>query len=167
MNKQELRKKYFQQFSDYQQNADHELAENLIKERIDRFFNEKIGFKLMAYQPLKSELPVIRLLEGIDCELYIPDIQGTNLVPKSLSAGDFRQIEEMDFVVVPGLYVTPAGFRLGRGGGYYDRLLTVYPRNKTLFVGYDWQIIPSLPLDPWDMPAGFLITEKRTSVVPG
>jgi|GEM_PF-1539389 len=118
------------------------------------------GLRIMAYQPLKSEIPILDLLGQVECEIFIPEIRGKTLIPRSLKRGEVGKIRNMDFIIVPGLYVTQKGYRLGRGGGYYDRLLCDFPAPKTLFVGYDWQVIDEIPLEPWDKPFGHLITES-------
>lgn len=59
---------------------------------------------------------------------------------------------EVDVILVPGLAFTRDGFRLGRGGGYYDRLLASLPA-QTVKIGvcFEVQIVPALPLEPHDM----------------
>ncbi|MDH4262700.1 MAG: hypothetical protein OEV78_06640 [Spirochaetia bacterium] len=166
MEKKELRKKYFTQFNEYKKKNTIEV-ELSIQQRLFDFFNQKISAKkknIMAYQPLKSEIPILQLLQGIDCEIFIPEIVEKDLIPKSLLSGFKSDINEMDYVITPGLFVTENGFRLGRGGGYYDRLLNKVPVNKIIFVGYHWQVIKEIPLDIWDKPVGFIITEKNTII---
>lgn len=68
---------------------------------------------------------------------------------------------EIDAVLVPGLAWDAAGARLGRGAGYFDRL----------FADPDWrgfrcglffacQEMPSVPVDPWDVPLDAVVTER-------
>lgn len=63
--------------------------------------------------------------------------------------------------LVPGLAFTLAGDRLGRGAGYYDRLLTGV-EGPRIGIGFDWQILPELPTAPHDVPLTDLVTDRRT-----
>lgn len=70
--------------------------------------------------------------------------------------------ELIDMVLVPGLIFTPAGYRVGYGGGYYDRF---FSKNKEIFkVGlcYEMQMVPKVPTIIYDIPVDCIITEKRT-----
>jgi len=165
MEKKDLRKQYFLQFAEYKNGPEHIKAEEKISDHVMIFFKSKIlskKYKIMAYQPLKTELPVLDLMKDLQCEIFIPRINGDFLEPVSLATGVMIRTHELDFIITPGLYISKNGYRLGRGGGYYDRLLQDYPLQKTLFVGYDWQVIDQIPLDSWDKPVGFWITDKKT-----
>lgn len=60
-------------------------------------------------------------------------------------------LERIDLVLVPGMAFTKAGGRLGRGGGYYDRLLAdPRLRAKRLGVCFDFQVLGELPLEGHD-----------------
>jgi len=62
--------------------------------------------------------------------------------------------EEIDWVLVPGLAFDDRGFRLGRGGGYYDRLLpTLRPDAPRWALAYDCQRVTSLPTEPMTSPS--------------
>lgn len=63
-----------------------------------------------------------------------------------------------DVLLVPGVAFTPAGARLGQGGGYYDRAL-VGPCGLTIGVAWAFQVVDTVPIDPWDRPVDALVTE--------
>jgi 5-formyltetrahydrofolate cyclo-ligase len=73
--------------------------------------------------------------------------------------------EMLDLVIVPALLLAQDGWRLGYGGGYYDRFL---PRLRldTVCVGLlpDALVLPAAPPgqpDPWDAPLDLIVTESR------
>ncbi len=69
--------------------------------------------------------------------------------------------KEIDLALVPGLAFDPAGGRLGRGKGFYDRLLG-HPEFQGIKVGlaWDWQLLPSIPCEEHDIRMDFVIAEK-------
>jgi len=71
------------------------------------------------------------------------------------------EIAALDFILVPGLAFTRSGLRLGRGGGYYDRLLA-HPQCKARRIGiaFDVQLVESIPVEPHDQRVHQIITES-------
>ncbi len=70
---------------------------------------------------------------------------------------------EPDALIVPLLAVDPAGFRLGYGGGYYDRTLTrLRSRRAITAIGvcFDAQRVERVPTGPEDARLDFLLTER-------
>lgn len=65
-------------------------------------------------------------------------------------------------VFIPGLLFDRQGNRLGRGGGWYDRVLHGLG-NLGSFVGlaYECQLVDNLPAGSWDQRVHFIITEKN------
>ena len=58
---------------------------------------------------------------------------------------------------MPGLAFSEGGFRVGYGGGYYDRFLAT---TKAQSAGLVYRsFVRELPTDPWDHPVDFLVTE--------
>ncbi len=69
--------------------------------------------------------------------------------------------EQVDLILVPAIACDVRGYRLGYGGGYYDRLLT-HPdwRGKpTLGIVFEYARVPRLPTDVWDRPLRGICTE--------
>ncbi len=67
----------------------------------------------------------------------------------------------LDLVLVPGLAFTSEGGRLGRGGGFYDRLLAATGALR-VGVGMDEQIVPWVPLEPHDLSLDYIMTPYAT-----
>ncbi len=68
---------------------------------------------------------------------------------------------EIALILVPGLAFTRDGRRLGRGGGYYDRLLALHrPHAIALGVCFDLQIVPDIPCEPHDQRVDAVLTES-------
>jgi 5-formyltetrahydrofolate cyclo-ligase len=63
----------------------------------------------------------------------------------------------IDLLIVPGLAYTREGYRLGFGGGYYDRYLTSYP-GKSLSLAFNDQLIPQFLVEKHDIPILKIIT---------
>ena len=55
-------------------------------------------------------------------------------------------------VLMPGLAFDPEGRRIGYGGGFYDRFLAEEPNHPTLALCYDFQMLPHLETEEFDIP---------------
>jgi 5-formyltetrahydrofolate cyclo-ligase len=71
--------------------------------------------------------------------------------------------EDVDVVLVPGLAFDAHGFRVGYGGGYYDRLLLKLENAVRLGIAYDEQLSATpLPHEEHDEPVDVVVTPTRT-----
>ena len=75
----------------------------------------------------------------------------SNLLEPIVELAKEVQGNEMDLLIVPGLAFTKEGYRLGFGGGYYDRFLTKF-KGETIALAFESQIVAELPLDSHDLP---------------
>ena len=55
-------------------------------------------------------------------------------------------------VLMPGLAFDPEGHRIGYGGGFYDKFLAAEPEHPTLALCYEFQMLPKLETEAFDMP---------------
>ncbi|GGM31546.1 hypothetical protein GCM10011351_17140 [Paraliobacillus quinghaiensis] len=68
--------------------------------------------------------------------------------------------EQIDLVLVPGLVFDQKRFRVGHGGGYYDRFLAHYT-GDTMSLASVNQIIDTIPVESFDIPVDQLITNDQ------
>lgn len=73
-------------------------------------------------------------------------------------------LKHLDFVLAPGLGFDVSGHRLGRGQGYYDRLLAQLAAAKC-GVAFDAQVIGTIPLEAHDIHMNFILTPTRWLVI--
>jgi 5-formyltetrahydrofolate cyclo-ligase len=101
-----------------------------------------------------SEPELIRIddraeLHRAHWKLDAPEFAGAPVVP----------LAEVDVILVPGVAFTREGHRLGRGGGFYDRLLAALPaRTRRIGVCYEAQLLDALPTEPHDQRVDAVIT---------
>jgi 5-formyltetrahydrofolate cyclo-ligase len=69
-------------------------------------------------------------------------------------------LKRLDLVLAPGLAFDWRGHRLGRGKGFYDRLLAAVP-GKTCGVAFDQQMVDAVPIEPHDIRLNCIITPSR------
>jgi 5-formyltetrahydrofolate cyclo-ligase len=101
----------------------------------------------------QMHLRVVRRLEELQ-----PTRWGLREPP--LEGADPVTLEDLDLVLVPGLAFDEKGARLGRGGGFYDRLLAARPATtRTMGVAFAFQIKAKLPGEPHDVPMDALLTD--------
>jgi 5-formyltetrahydrofolate cyclo-ligase len=75
-------------------------------------------------------------------------------------------LEELPCLVIPGVGFSRDGYRLGRGGGYYDVTLKRATGAVIIGVGYDLQLRAELPREPHDVPLHAIVTESETLLFP-
>lgn len=79
-----------------------------------------------------------------------------------VSAENLVQPNHLEVVIVPLVGFNEKGERLGMGGGYYDRMLKkISCECLTLGLAYDFQLIPEIKSQPWDMPLDEVITPTK------
>lgn len=95
----------------------------------------------------------------VDCPLdQLPT--GQFGIPEPACTALTIPLNELDFALVPGLAFDPAGRRLGRGKGFYDRLLAEV-RGIKCGVALDQQILAEIPFEPHDVVMDFILTPTR------
>jgi 5-formyltetrahydrofolate cyclo-ligase len=145
----------------------------------------------MMYAPFRDEVdvwPLMRITRSrgkrlilpatvpadhsmILCEVTDPDNQlavgNYGIMEPIIGRVEEIDVEELELVLVPGLVFDEQAYRVGYGGGYYDRLISRAGRDKTLFVGiaYDFQIVAAVPNGNFDRPLDGLVSERRVLFV--
>lgn len=65
----------------------------------------------------------------------------------------------IDLILVPGVAFGRDGSRMGMGAGYYDRFLLRATQAITMGVAYDMLLQQNLPMDEYDIPVQYLVSE--------
>ena len=134
---------------------------------------EKVAF----YLAMKDEIDV-NFLFNSEKQLFLPRYVPAKKVyemaqvlnENDLTAGKYGILEpaeycrtaeknEIELWFVPGVAFDEGGHRLGRGGGFYDRLLA---DEKTLKVGVveHSRLTKDIPTEKWDIKMDFVLTDK-------
>lgn len=80
--------------------------------------------------------------------------------------GLLRPVEggEIEVILVPAVAFDRRGYRVGYGGGYYDRFLPAAPQAAKIGVAFSSQIIEEIPVDVHDLPVDVIVTEREVIV---
>lgn len=71
-------------------------------------------------------------------------------------------ISDIDVVIVPGVAYDINRYRLGYGGGFYDRFLsTLKPDAITIGIAFDFQIFDNIPKESHDAQLDYIVTETK------
>jgi 5-formyltetrahydrofolate cyclo-ligase len=70
---------------------------------------------------------------------------------------------EVDLILIPSVACDYQGYRLGYGGGYYDRLLCSpeWAEKLTMGIVFDFAYLLQLPVETWDKPLQAIVTESN------
>lgn len=146
--------------------------------RIEQLAAFAVSDRILIYNSLPDELSTRSFLQKWSAvkRFFLPRVNGVNLeiLPyesTSLKLGAFRIEEptgddltdpaEIELVIVPAVAYDRRGNRVGRGKGYYDRLLP-QTRAYKVGVGYDFQMVDSIDADEFDVPVDMVVTESYT-----
>jgi 5,10-methenyltetrahydrofolate synthetase len=96
-------------------------------------------------------------------DLIADVVVGYRGIPEPLPGLPHVDGAAIDWVLVPGVAFNAEGFRLGYGGGYYDRLMTTLAPGAARVAGaFDAQIAPRIPAAAHDLRVDLIVTESRT-----
>ncbi|MCU0524881.1 MAG: 5-formyltetrahydrofolate cyclo-ligase [Elainella sp. Prado103] len=86
---------------------------------------------------------------------------GTYGIPEPHPDSPMLHPNEVDLMLIPAVACDVKGYRLGYGGGFYDRLLSspAWARIPTVGIVFEFARLPRLPVDPWDRPLQAICTE--------
>jgi len=116
--------------------------------------------KTTAYPLVSRERHALRFFSVDEPDRLIPGTYGIK-EPDAYNAPEIA-VHELDMILVPAVLLDMNGFRLGYGGGYYDRLLSdPSMRAHATAVVYDFQVVRRLPRQDHDVPVDRIITENR------
>ena len=92
--------------------------------------------------------------------IYLPDLSqvasGYAGIPEPIAdepVGD----DPTALVLMPGMAFTKEGYRIGYGGGYYDKFLAAEPNHPTIALCYDFQMVEQLPTEEFDVPVDMVL----------
>ena len=71
--------------------------------------------------------------------------------------------DEVDLILVPAVACCHQGYRLGYGGGFYDRFLSMdaWKSIPTIGIVFDFAYLPELPVEPWDIKLDAVCTDIK------
>jgi 5-formyltetrahydrofolate cyclo-ligase len=113
---------------------------------------------VILFTPLPSE-PIITPLK-LDCDARKVSCVTIPQSPKNES--DLHLPETIDLILVPGLAFSKDRHRLGRGGGFFDRLLAG-PAAKAFKVGigFSFQLLDAIPTEGHDVVMDAVVTDRE------
>lgn len=180
MEKKELRKKIKDLRSMLLEHERAAAAEEVFS-RLEQTAAFLLADHILMYHSLPDELSTRNFLSKWSGRkhFYLPRVNGVNLdiLPydeSRLELGAFH-IEEptgkdtvnpdsIELIVVPAVAYDRRGNRLGRGKGFYDRLLAETKATK-IGVGYEFQLVDEIPVEPHDVRMDMVITQRTVIVV--
>ncbi len=102
----------------------------------------------MVFQQIESTKELTRLHYGI----MEPEYKEENIVVPNSST----------LIITPGLAFDENGYRLGYGGGYYDRYLSEYRPMANYGLAFEQQIVDRILIDGYDVRMDGVVTEEHT-----
>lgn len=133
---------------------------------------------VLLYYPLPDEVdvrPLIHMAHQAGYRVLLPVVVGKELELRvyegedSLRAGTFNIMEptgplfppeeyiQIGLAIVPGMAFDVTGHRLGRGKGYYDRLLPKLTAAYKIGVCFPFQFVSDVPSEEFDVPMNEVI----------
>ena len=140
-------------------------ANSIANSRVQQSSLYKNSKNILIFYPLKYEFNFLELLND-DKNFFLPKVCGEKLQicpykkEDILIKSDLNICEpctnlinpnQINLAIVPALMADKNGFRLGYGGGFYDRFLSENPNIKTITVVFKELFVESLPHEEFDV----------------
>lgn len=170
MNKQELRRSIRDR---KRQMTEEEIVSR--SQQLGQLFLKSAAYQnastIYGYLPYNQEVRTVPMLEQALRDgktVAVPKVFGEEMrfilmedlslvekgyagIPEPIADGPVAS-DPHALVLMPGLAFDPQGHRIGYGGGFYDRFLAAEPEHPTLALCYEFQMLPHLETEAFDIP---------------
>lgn len=187
--KEKLRKKYMTKRQNLQSTVINKNS-SIITNKLDSYIQENNYNNIMIFVSFRNEIYTHDLIKKWLTEeeknIYVPYIESNADKMNISQISDFendlehgvydileptkevknkKEGVDLDIIVVPGLVFTKDGYRIGYGGGYYDKFLSeVSSEVKKVGIVYSDFVVDDLPVDDHDLPVDLIMTERETII---
>lgn len=164
------------------QNLQHREEKNnlIFKELISNRDIEKAE-NIMCFVSFRNEVDTHKFIKYMlknNKNIYIPIIDSKNKIMNISKLKSFDELEKgfygilepkkefiritdlevLDIVITPGVVFSKNNYRIGYGGGYYDKFFANKKlKAKKIGLCFSEQIIESIPIDKYDIPVDYII----------
>lgn len=173
--KEQLRYKYKVKRRYFQHSA-REVADGALADTVMAAFSAQSSF--LVYYSYGAEADthalITRLLDA-GKRVYLPRVEGKNIAPVRYFGDESALVKnaygicepagqaftgQIDVCITPLLAVNSRGFRLGYGGGYYDRYFAANPQILKVGLGYFLQFTDEFIEEDFDKPLDLFVSER-------
>jgi 5-formyltetrahydrofolate cyclo-ligase len=167
--KKELRRQ-IRQLKNQLNRTERQAQGELIQQKLEASESFQNASSILLYWAMADEVPTQAIVNKWYKEkaIYLPVINGDDLKivrylgGQSLVPGDKYGIPEpkgdaitneevIELVIVPGVAFDCNYNRMGRGAGYYDRILRRIPMAYKIGLAFDFQMVERVPVEPHDI----------------
>ena len=137
------------------------LASDLYKQAKNIYgylpYNQEVRTTAMLEQAQKDgkRIAVPKILGDTMIFIWLDDLtaveRGYSGIPEPIDLTPVAD-DPTALVLMPGMAFDPQGHRCGYGGGFYDKFLASEPEHPTLALCYDFQVLPHLDTEEFDIP---------------
>lgn len=182
MEKRDYRKQVQEQLAQMTYQTYRERSMNLAEQLLQEPSIQKAGTIAitLSNQPEVDTTLIIEQLWKLNKQVAIPKCQPADRSMQFYIIESFAQTERayknilepipeiaekvekaaIDVIVVPGVVFDRRGYRIGFGGGYYDRFLIGY-NGKRIALAFDEQLLNEIPRESHDLPVHILLTDNE------
>lgn len=120
------------------------------------WLDELLKDKEVLIPATKKGDPEMKMARLLSKDELVKNYWGIMELPEDLVPE--REENTCDLIITPGLAFDRAGYRLGYGGGFYDRFFSSH-KGFRLGVGFHEQLVDELPRDDYDLPVHAFLSE--------
>lgn len=151
--------------------ASQRLAEKFFA--IKQYADAKTVYGYLPYNQEVRTVPILQRALEDGKRVAVPKVYGDEMRFIYITGFDALENSEMGIpepvadgpvaddptalVIMPGLAFDAQGNRIGYGGGFYDKFLAAEPKHPTVALCYDFQILPRLDTDEFDIPVDLVL----------
>jgi 5-formyltetrahydrofolate cyclo-ligase len=176
--KQSLRRYFLQQRRTLSPEVWQQCSESIC-DRLMQSDRYQQARTILAYVSHHQEPDLSLLFKDRDKQWGLPRCVGKNLCwhvwqpSQPLVTGSYDLLEpaadlpllnvdRVDLILIPAVAIDRRGYRLGYGGGYYDRLRAdpAWAKIPTIGITFEFAYVDTLPIDPWDLPLAAVCHES-------